>query len=149
MRQQGTPEELMELAALLEQAQTAPRDRRIEWRDPIAAHGATAIEGVRPWLADGELAAFAVRVIEQAGIAGEPQLAAKVLRAARHARPPDSGSGDGRVGAPAPQDGVAARAARSAGTPARRGAPGAGASHAGHPPPDAVTSPTHRGPNRV
>jgi hypothetical protein len=83
----------MELAALLEQAQSAPRDRRIEWRDPIAAHGATAIEGVRPWLADGELAAFAVRVIEQAGIGGEPQLAAKVLRAAR-TRVPDSVTGD-------------------------------------------------------
>ena len=83
----------MELAALLEQAQSAPRDRRIEWRDPIAAHGATAIEGVRPWLVDGELAAFAVRVIEQAGIGGEAQLAAKVLRSAR-TRVPDSVAGD-------------------------------------------------------
>ena len=83
----------MELAALLQEAQAAPRDRRIEWRDPIAVHGAGAIEGVRPWLADGELAAFAVRVIEQAGIGGERELAAKVLRSAR-TRVPEDVSGD-------------------------------------------------------
>ena len=43
----------MELAALLEQAQSAPRDRRIEWRDPIPAHRATPIEGVRPRVPGG------------------------------------------------------------------------------------------------
>jgi hypothetical protein len=78
----------MDLAALLEKARSASPDRRIESRDPIAAHGAAAIEGVRPWLADGDLAAFAVRVIERAGLDGEPALAAKVLRAARTKVPP-------------------------------------------------------------
>ncbi len=73
----------MELTALLETARSAPPDRRIESRDQIAAFGALAIEGIRPWLTDDALAAFAVRVIERAGINGEPQLAAKVLRAAR------------------------------------------------------------------
>jgi hypothetical protein len=73
----------MELASLLESAQAAPPERRIEWRDGIAAHGASAIEGVRPWLVSGSLAAFAVRVIERAGINGEAELASKVLRAAR------------------------------------------------------------------
>ncbi len=73
----------MELTALLETARSAPPDRRIESRDQIAAFGALAIEGIRPWLTDDALAAFAVRVIERAGINGESQLAAKVLRAAR------------------------------------------------------------------
>jgi hypothetical protein len=73
----------MELAALLEEARSASPERRIESRDRIAAFGARAIEGVRPWLPDGALSAFAVRVIERAGINGEPVLAAKVLRAAR------------------------------------------------------------------
>jgi hypothetical protein len=78
----------MELAALLEQARSATPDRRIESRDGIAAFGALGIDSVRPWLADGALAAFAVRVIERAGINGEPALAAKVLRSARTTVPP-------------------------------------------------------------
>jgi len=71
------------LTLLLESTQTATPERRIEFRDGIAAHGVTGIEAVRPWLADAVLAAFAVRVIEQAGVNGEPQLATKVLRDAR------------------------------------------------------------------
>ena len=78
----------MELAALLEQARCATPDRRIESRDGIAEYGALGIEGVRPWLVDGALAAFAVRVIERAGINGESALAAKVLRSARATVPP-------------------------------------------------------------
>jgi hypothetical protein len=77
-----------ELSALLEQARSAPPDRRIESRDPIAAYGPAAIESVRPWLTDEALAAFAVRVIEKAGLGGEPALAATVLRAARTKVPP-------------------------------------------------------------
>lgn len=73
----------MNLALLLEEARTASPARRIEWRDRIAAHGAEAIEGVRPWLADPALAGFAIRVIERAGNAGEKTLAARILRAAR------------------------------------------------------------------
>jgi hypothetical protein len=73
----------MELAALLEQARSATPGRRIESRDGIAAYGALGIDGVRPWLVDGALAAFAVRVIERAGINGESVLASKVLRSAR------------------------------------------------------------------
>lgn len=73
----------MKLAALLEEASTASPATRIEWRDPIAAYGPRAIEGVRPWLSDDELARFAIRVIERAGQDGEAALAAKVLRAAR------------------------------------------------------------------
>ncbi len=73
----------MELAALLEEAHSAPPDRRIEWRDRIAAHGASAIDGIRPWLADDVLAAFAVRVIERVGVNGEAELASQVLRSER------------------------------------------------------------------
>lgn len=73
----------MTLTDLLEQARSAAPDRRIEWRDRIAAHGALAIEAVDPWLADTALAAFAVRVIERVGALGEPDLAGRALRAAR------------------------------------------------------------------
>ena len=73
----------MELQSLLQAAESAPPDSRIEWRDRIAAHGPLAIESVRPWLASGSLAAFAIRVIERAGLDGEAELAAKALRAAR------------------------------------------------------------------
>jgi len=83
----------MELTTLLESARTAAPDHRIDWRDRIAAHGADAIAGVQPWLVDQSLAAFAVRVIELAGVNGEAPLAAKVLRAAR-TRVPPTVSGD-------------------------------------------------------
>jgi hypothetical protein len=87
------PEQPMDLATLLEHARSASPAQRIEWRDPIVAHGADAIEGVAPWLADEVLAAFAVRVIEHAGLAGHEALAGKVLRGARK-RAPESVSGD-------------------------------------------------------
>ena len=82
-----------ELATLLEQARSAPPSRRIESRDPIAAYGPLAIEGVRPWLADEAMAAFAVRVIEKVGIDGEPALATEALRSARK-RVPEAVTGD-------------------------------------------------------
>ena len=78
----------MKLALLLEEARTAPPASRIEWRDRIAAFGPKAIEGVRPWLSSPVLAAFAIRVIERAGAAGEAALATQVLRSARTTVPP-------------------------------------------------------------
>lgn len=83
----------MELAALLEEARNAPLDRRIEWRDRIAAHGARGIDGVRPWLSSPVLAAFAIRVIERVGAEGEAALATRVLRSAR-AEVPQTIAGD-------------------------------------------------------
>lgn len=77
----------MELSALLSKAGAATPDRRIELRDRIAAHGAPAIEAVRPWLASPVLAAFAIRVIERAGTDGEAPEAIEVLRAARSTMP--------------------------------------------------------------
>jgi hypothetical protein len=73
----------MQLARLLAEAQGAPPDRRILWRDQIAPFGKRAIDGVEPWLTNGVLAAFAVRVILRVGQQGEPKAAAKVLRSAR------------------------------------------------------------------
>ena len=57
----------------------APR----HWRDRIAHYGQRAIDGVQPWLADGPLAAFAIRVIWRVGEHGAPEEASRVLRAAR------------------------------------------------------------------
>lgn len=83
----------MELAPLLEEAEAASPANRIQWRDRIAAHGSRAIEGVKPWLADPILAAFAVRVIERAGTSGETEHATQVLRSAR-SRVPTALKGD-------------------------------------------------------
>lgn len=73
----------MELATLLHEAEAASASVRIERRDNIAAYGARAIDAVSPWLKSPRLAAFAVRVIEQVGVDGEPVLASKALRSAR------------------------------------------------------------------
>jgi hypothetical protein len=82
------PQRTIDLASLLDAARSAARSQRIAFRDPIAAHGEEAILGVRPWLADPVLAAFAVRVIERAGASGHVDLAVRVLRAARRKAPP-------------------------------------------------------------
>ncbi|OGN80943.1 MAG: hypothetical protein A2X23_10795 [Chloroflexi bacterium GWC2_73_18] len=83
----------MELALLLTEAEQAPANRRILWRDRIASHGARAIDGVRPWLSNPMLAGFAIRVIERAGSLGEADLATRVLRAERR-RVPSHVAGD-------------------------------------------------------
>ena len=59
------------LKTLLKQAEAAPPESRIEFRDAIAAHGAEAIAAVTPWLADPRLGAFAARVITAAGRQGD------------------------------------------------------------------------------
>jgi hypothetical protein len=72
-----------ELAALLADARDAGPAHRIDLRDPIAAHGAAAIEAVGPWLKEPALAAFAIRVIARAGQDGEREVAVATLRGAR------------------------------------------------------------------
>jgi hypothetical protein len=52
---------------------------RIDFRDPIAAHGARAIEPLRGWLSDPRLGAFAVRTLEK--IAADPANRRAVLDA--------------------------------------------------------------------
>jgi hypothetical protein len=71
------------LAALLADAREADPAHRIDLRDPIAAHGAAAIEAVGPWLKEPTLAAFAIRVIARAGQDGERDMALATLRGAR------------------------------------------------------------------
>lgn len=71
------------LVELLELAAKADPSDRIQWRDPIAAHGSAGIEAVTPWLVDPALAAFAIRVIARAGAEGERQAAQTALRQAR------------------------------------------------------------------
>jgi hypothetical protein len=71
------------LATLLARAEGADPAHRIDLRDPIAAHGAAAIEAVIPWLKDASLAAFAIRVIARVGLDGEREAAQTALRSAR------------------------------------------------------------------
>ena len=71
------------LATLLARAEGADPAHRIDLRDPIAAHGAAAIEAVTPWLKVPTLAAFAIRVIARAGLDGEREAAQAALRSAR------------------------------------------------------------------
>ncbi len=71
------------LAKLLKRAEDADPATRIDWRDPIAAHGAAAIEALTPWLKVPTLAAFAIRVIARIGLDGERTAAQTTLRAAR------------------------------------------------------------------
>lgn len=68
-----------EFDQLLEAAGAAGPGARIEFRDPIAAHGALAIPQLREWLADPRLGAFAVRTLEM--IAGDPANRRAVLEA--------------------------------------------------------------------
>lgn len=79
----------MQLTVLLEEAREAGPDRRIMWRDPIAAFGERAIAGVQGWLADPVLAAFAIRVIQRVGEQGHIDEAAQALRGARRVVPPN------------------------------------------------------------
>jgi hypothetical protein len=76
------------LAELMDQAEAASGLDRIDFRDPIAAHGLEAIEAVLPWL-DGPLAWFAVAVIERAGMTGHKRTARRVLRSSLGAASPE------------------------------------------------------------
>jgi hypothetical protein len=71
------------LAVLIARAEGADPAHRIDLRDPIAAHGAAAIEAVTPWLKVPSMAAFAIRVIARAGLDGDREAAQAALRAAR------------------------------------------------------------------
>ncbi len=113
------------LAALLADARDADPAHRIDLRDPIASHGAAAIEAVTPWLKDPTLAAFAIRVIARAGLDGEREAAQAALRQARRRLDPrlradaDWALGMLRLGRPAPP----APAKRTLGAPARTESP--------------------------
>ena len=61
---------MAELDALFEQARLAGPVDRIDFRVPIAAHGADAIPTLRDWLYDERLSRFSVRTLER--IARDP-----------------------------------------------------------------------------
>ncbi|HUQ77530.1 MAG TPA: hypothetical protein VM427_01490 [Patescibacteria group bacterium] len=65
-----------QLDAVLTAARDAEPSERIEFRDPIAAHGENAIEAMTDWLGDPRLAAFAIRVLEAIG--RDPELKSPV-----------------------------------------------------------------------
>jgi hypothetical protein len=83
-----------ELAAALEGARSASRLTRIGWRDRIAVHGDAAIEAVSPWVADPELGAFAVRVIEATAKFSEVDAAVAALASVARLAPSPAIRGD-------------------------------------------------------
>ena len=69
----GQPDDLNQL---LKAASAADPGVRIQFRDPIAAHGASAIPQLRRWLADDRLSAFAVRTLEKIAVESSNRRAA-------------------------------------------------------------------------
>jgi hypothetical protein len=69
-----------ELTHLLADAASAAPDRRHEFRDRVAAFGPRAIPAVEAWVAEGNSAAFAYKVLEAMGHRGDPILASDALR---------------------------------------------------------------------
>jgi hypothetical protein len=75
--------ETTDLATLIRRARAADRGSRIELRDPVASHGQAGINAVADWIANEELGAFAVRVIEAAAKVTGPGVALQQLRISR------------------------------------------------------------------
>jgi len=72
-----------ELLALVEQAAAAAPDRRIDFRDQIAASGPAAITVMRQWVEVGRSPGFAVAVIEAVGRSADTSRALAALRGIR------------------------------------------------------------------
>jgi hypothetical protein len=72
-----------DLDGLLVAAGEAPPETRIEWRDPIAAHGDEAVARLSQaeWIGDPEYAAFAIRTIGRAAAFGATTATAALRRA--------------------------------------------------------------------
>jgi hypothetical protein len=77
-----------DLNGLLAEAAAADAGTRIEFRDPIAAHGEAAVHAIEPWLMDVRLGAFAIRVLERAASYGARDAAVRALRKAATATGP-------------------------------------------------------------
>jgi hypothetical protein len=71
------------LEDLLQQARDATPATRIDYRNPIAAHGLEAVEVMRDWLGDPKLGAFAVRVLRRVADSPARQEAIAALQAGR------------------------------------------------------------------
>ncbi len=70
-----------ELKALLDQARQEPKPTRIHYRDAVAGHRKAAADVMQRWLAEPELAAFAVRVLENIATNGDRGAAMAALQA--------------------------------------------------------------------
>ena len=68
------------LDELLERARNTSGLVRLDWRDPIAAHGVAAIEAIKSWLADPGSGFFATIVIRRIGQSGHTEPALNALR---------------------------------------------------------------------
>lgn len=68
-----------DLRALLIGAAESPAERRDEWLERIAAHGAQAVEQLAGWIYDADLAPFAMRAIARAAELGAAEAAASAL----------------------------------------------------------------------
>jgi len=72
-----------DLAALLQEADAAEPNERINWRDPIAAHEADAVAAMSDWLKEGKHTGFAIRTLERIAEADEPVLVDHAVRVLR------------------------------------------------------------------
>lgn len=72
-----------DLKELLRRAAEADGLSRIDFRDPIAAHGPAAVARLEDWLTDPRLGPFAVVTIKAAGLAGAATEAKAALQRAR------------------------------------------------------------------
>jgi hypothetical protein len=77
------------LSDALAGARGADKQTRIEWRDRIADYGVAAIDAISPWVLEPEYGAFAVRVIEAVGRAGERDAAIAALASVHRVAPTD------------------------------------------------------------
>lgn len=84
-----------DLATLLRLAADADGMGRIEFRDPIAAHGSSAVARLEDWLTDPRLGPFAVITIKAVGLGGAAIEARAALQRARpHVNPSVAGDID-------------------------------------------------------
>jgi len=106
------------LKRLIEEAAAASSTTRIDFRDPIAAHGHAAVTAMETWVAEGRSTGFAIRVIEAVSATGQPDAAralrrlranfpdwaefadAAIRRLGEKARPPAMPEGDARSAGP-------------------------------------------------
>lgn len=75
-----------QLQRLVDEAAEAPGDRRVDYRDRVAAFGLSAIRAMDAWVAEGRSPGFACMVLEAVG-QNDARAAAQALRRLRAERP--------------------------------------------------------------
>jgi hypothetical protein len=87
---------LNDLPALLAEA-TTPGAVTIDYRDRIAAFGVPAVDAMRGWLADGDLAKYAVRVLGKVGGPARDQAVALLVEATLTGAPATRGDAQAEI----------------------------------------------------